>query len=137
MRRILEVNFALVVFLFISPLMAQDVEKGASLYKKCIVCHGKNGEGKRSQKAPRIGGQFDWYIYQQLKDIKSMVRKNDAMMPYVKNLSDQDFKDLSTFCHSMLTNNSRRCHMQLEFKTYTWCCRFHKNAERNKLLQSI
>ena len=101
MRRILEFNFALIVFLFISPLMAQDVEKGASLYKKCIVCHGKNGEGKRSQKAPRIGGQFDWYVYQQLKDIKSMVRKNDAMMPYVKNLSDQDFKDLSAYISSL------------------------------------
>ena len=101
MRRILEVNFALIVFLFVSPLMAQDVEKGASLYKKCIVCHGKNGEGKRSQKAPRIGGQFDWYVYQQLKDIKSMVRKNDAMMPYVKNLSDQDFKDLSAYISSL------------------------------------
>jgi cytochrome c553 len=98
MRRILEVNLALFVFLFMSPLLlAQDVEKGASLYKKCIVCHGKNGEGKRSQKAPKIGGQYDWYLFQQLKDIKSMVRKNDVMMPYVKKLSDQDFKDLSAY----------------------------------------
>ena len=101
MRRVLEVNFALIVFLLMGPLMAQDAEKGASLYKKCIVCHGKSGEGKRSQKAPRIGGQFDWYVYQQLKDIKSMVRKNDAMMPYVKNLSDQDFKDLSAYISSL------------------------------------
>ena len=101
MRRILEVNLALIVLFFSSPLLAQDVGKGASLYKKCIVCHGKGGEGKRSQKAPRIGGQFDWYIYQQLKDIKSMVRKNEAMMPYVKNLSDQDFKDLSAYISSL------------------------------------
>ena len=102
MRRILEVNLALLVFLFSSSaVLAQDVEKGASLYKKCIVCHGKNGEGKRSQKAPRIGGQYDWYIFQQLKDIKSMVRKNEAMMPYVKKLSDQDFKDLAAYISSL------------------------------------
>ena len=94
-------NWILFISFFSNIAFSQNVEKGASLFKKCIVCHGKNGEGKRSQKAPRIGGQFDWYVYQQLKDIKSMVRKNDAMMPYVKNLSDQDFKDLSAYISSL------------------------------------
>ena len=91
----------LFISFFSSKAFSQDAEKGANLYKKCVLCHGENGEGKRSQKAPKIAGQFDWYLLKQLKDIKSMTRKNDAMMPYVKGLSDTDLKDLSSFISKM------------------------------------
>ena len=87
----------LFISFFSNVAFSQSVEKGAGLYKKCVVCHGKAGEGKRSQKAPRIGGQFEWYLYKSLKDMKSKVRKNDVMMPYIKDLSDSDFKDLSAY----------------------------------------
>jgi cytochrome c553 len=91
----------LLISFFSSKAFSQDAGKGADLYKKCVLCHGDNGEGKRSQKAPKIAGQFDWYLYKQLKDIKSMTRKNDAMIPYVKGLSDTDLKDLSAFISKM------------------------------------
>ena len=76
---------------------SQSAEKGAQLYGTCIQCHGDKGLGNEEQKAPRIAGQHDWYIYTQLVNFKSKTRKNEKMYPYIKNLSDQDFKDLAAF----------------------------------------
>ena len=60
-----------------SPLaFSADAQKGQILYQKCIQCHGDNGEGKKSQQAPQIAGQFDWYIVKSLNDFKSGARKN-------------------------------------------------------------
>jgi cytochrome c553 len=79
-----------------SQVFAQDLAKGAELYKQCIVCHGVNGEGNVSQKAPKISGQYDWYILKQLQDIKlGSNRKNPVMVPILSKLSEQDFKDLA------------------------------------------
>jgi len=75
-----------------------NAENGMKVYKKkCVACHGKQGEGKKSQKAPRLSGQHDWYLYEQLVGIQSGKRVNKKMMPFVKGLSDQDLKDLSTY----------------------------------------
>ncbi|EQC48277.1 cytochrome C [Bacteriovorax sp. BSW11_IV] len=82
------------------PLVVLDTPQlvsGDKLYAKCMVCHGKRGEGKSSQNAPKIGGQMDWYIEKQLVDMKNKVRVNKVMDPYIKNLSDQDFKDLAAY----------------------------------------
>ena len=70
---------------------------GHKLYTQCISCHGKGGEGKSSQKAPFIGGQFDWYIEKQLVDMKSGARVNAVMNPILKGLSPQDMKDLAAY----------------------------------------
>ncbi len=79
---------------------AADAENGGKLYKKCIACHGADGMGKKSQKAPMVAGQFDWYIQEQIVNIKSGKRANNnskKMMPYVKNLSESDIADLSLY----------------------------------------
>lgn len=70
---------------------------GHKLYTQCISCHGKGGEGKASQKAPFIGGQFDWYIEKQLVDMKAGVRSNPVMNAVLKGLSPQDMKDLAAY----------------------------------------
>jgi cytochrome c553 len=76
-------------------------ENGGKLYKKkCVTCHGKQGEGKKSQKAPKLAGQHDWYLYEQLVATQSGKRNNPKMMPFVKGLSDQDLKDLSSYISS-------------------------------------
>lgn len=78
-------------------LNTPELVNGNKVYTKCIACHGKNGEGKASQKAPRIAGQFDWYIEKQIVDMKTGARINDVMMPTVKGLSDKDIKDVSVY----------------------------------------
>ena len=78
-------------------LTTPELQRGSDLYKKCMVCHGKRGQGKSSQKAPAIGGQHDWYLETQIANMRDGIRINKAMNPYVKKLSDQDIKDLSGY----------------------------------------
>jgi cytochrome c553 len=85
----------------IVELSTPELVKGHKLYNQCISCHGKGGEGKASQKAPFIGGQYDWYIEKQLVDMKNGVRVNAVMAVIVKGLSPQDMKDLATYVSSL------------------------------------
>jgi cytochrome c553 len=73
------------------------LKNGAEVYAKCILCHGKYGEGKLSQKAPRIGGQDKEYLEEQILDMQSGARVNQVMMPYVKALTAQDISDVSEY----------------------------------------
>jgi cytochrome c553 len=82
------------------PLVAlttEQLKKGHKLYGKCMSCHGKAGQGKKSQKAPRIGGQADWYIASSITKMKAKERINKVMFPYIKRLSAQDIKDLAAY----------------------------------------
>lgn len=82
------------------PLVVLDtpeLERGHALYSKCIVCHGRDGRGKRSQNAPAIGGQYDWYVEKQVIDMQAGLRENQTMMPYIKRLSPEDIEDLATY----------------------------------------
>ena len=95
--------FAIVSLMVISvPLWAGgDATNGKTVFQKCISCHGSNGEGKQSQKAPRLAGQHDWYIVTQLKNFKGGVRKNPPMLPFIKNLTDKDFEDVAAYLTSL------------------------------------
>lgn len=79
-------------------LETEEEKSGQASYeKRCVVCHGKMGEGKKSQNAPKLGGQFAWYVIKQLTDMKDKRRINKVMDPYLKPLSDKDFKELSAY----------------------------------------
>ena len=78
-------------------LSTEELKRGHQLYTKCIICHGKSGGGKKSQKAPAIGGQHDWYLKEQLTLMQKKIRINKTMYPYIKNLSTQDIDDLATY----------------------------------------
>jgi cytochrome c553 len=83
---------------------SQDVAKGATLYNKCTSCHGQDGYGKKSQNAPLIAGQEAWYVQKQVKAIKSGERSNSAaakMVPFVKNLKDDEIADLAAYIATM------------------------------------
>ncbi len=53
-----------------------DVERGHSYFVTCGTCHGAKGEGKFGVNAPRLAGQHDWYLKQQIMNFKSGVRGN-------------------------------------------------------------
>ena len=86
-------------------LATEQLVRGHQLYKKCIVCHGKSGKGKKSQKAPAIGGQHDWYLKDQLLLMQKQIRVNKAMYPYIKNLSTQDIDDLADYISRLPWND--------------------------------
>jgi len=78
-------------------LNTPQLVNGSKVYSKCIACHGKDGAGKASQKAPHIGGQFDWYLEKQMLDMKSGARINEAMNPTLKGLTEADIKDVAAY----------------------------------------
>ena len=92
------------------PTVALDtlaLKNGQKVYQKvgkCVTCHGKFGEGRRSQKGPRIGGQYAWYTIKQLKDMKAKRRLNKVMDPYLKKLSDQDIEDVAAYLEKIPWN---------------------------------
>ncbi|GEM_PF-378356 len=91
-EEVAEIEYAPVV-----DLSTPQLQAGAKIYGQCIACHGKGGEGKASQKAPHIGGQYDWYVEKQLVDMKSGARINVAMNPIVKGLSPDDMKNVAAY----------------------------------------
>ena len=78
-------------------LTTESQLSGQKLYRKCITCHGKHANGKKSQKAPKLAGQYDWYIADKIKQMQDGIWENKVMYPYIKNLSNQDIKDLAAF----------------------------------------
>lgn len=92
------------VLLLTLNVFAADAGKGAELYKKCTSCHGKDGLGKKSQKAPMLAGQYDWYLVSQIIAIRDKKRENkntNKMYPFVKNLSDADIADIAAYVSEM------------------------------------
>ena len=85
------------------PLLVLDtpeLQNGYQVYfkkGKCITCHGKKGEGKSSQQAPKLAAQHDWYLYSTLVKFKKRERVNKKMDPYLRRLSNQDFQDVATY----------------------------------------
>ncbi|MFG1481297.1 c-type cytochrome [Halobacteriovorax sp. HFRX-2_2] len=79
------------------PLDTPQLVRADKLYKQCIACHAKDGSGKAANKAPRIGGQMEWYIEKQLLDMKSGARVNQQMLTIVKKLSADDIADLAAY----------------------------------------
>ena len=81
---------------------AADAAKGKKLYQSCVQCHGEDGMGNVAEEAPKIAGQFDWYIASSIKAFKiGKDRKNPKMLPFIKNLSDSDIADLSAYISTM------------------------------------
>ena len=83
---------------------AGDIEKGKQLFQKCVACHGNDGYGKKSQNAPMIAGQYDWYLIAQITKIKIQERKNanaNKMYPFVKNLTDAEIEHLAAYIQSL------------------------------------
>ena len=51
----------------VTPTLQGDVLRGKSLYSTCISCHGEAAQGLEAMAAPRLAGQRDWYLVDQLQ----------------------------------------------------------------------
>jgi cytochrome c oxidase subunit 2 len=91
----------------IAPARVGDVTRGHALYARCIECHGKAAEGNRRKDAPRLTGQHDWYLYNQLRDFRMGWRGADSKEPHVKlmrrqtDLDDDALRDLAAYVVSL------------------------------------
>jgi cytochrome c553 len=62
----------------------------------CYACHGERG-AKPLPNNPILAGQEYYYLYTQLKDFKSGLRKNEVMKPIVDTLEPDQMKLLAQF----------------------------------------
>ena len=85
---------ALLVTLLVTggtALAADPIEEKAKL---CATCHGENGI-PQLKTTPVIWGQNEGYLFLQLRDFKSGVRKNELMSPVAATLEKQDLLALA------------------------------------------
>jgi len=80
-RLVLEDEAAYQAWLAGHPTFAQTLSRvagnaaaGQPLYAVCGACHGAQGEGNPALHAPRLAGQGDWYLKQQLLNFKQGIR---------------------------------------------------------------
>jgi len=76
------------------------IKSGHAIYHEkgqCMSCHGDVGQGNPEKLAPMLAGQHEWYVASQLKAFKNGERKNDAMLPFLKDLSEKDFSDVAEY----------------------------------------
>jgi len=82
-----------------------NAQRGAALYGVCAGCHGADGAGNAATKAPRLTGQFEWYLVSQIKNFKAGIRgtaKGDTngavMVPMASTLAnDQAIADVVAY----------------------------------------
>ena len=76
-------NIILLLFFFISVCVsisyADDYADIADDIEFCASCHGEKGASPIDQTIPILAGQHFYYIYVQLKDLSSGMRKNEIM----------------------------------------------------------
>ena len=76
-----------------APSPAQTIEEKAQL---CAACHGENGI-PQEKTTPVIWGQYQGYLYLELRDYKSGAHKNDIMSPLAETLAREDMMALALY----------------------------------------
>lgn len=79
--------------------MAAD---GAALYtsKGCAACHGPDGGKPIMPLYPKLNGQNEQYLLNQMKDIKSGARSNGqsaVMKPIMATVSDEEIAAIASY----------------------------------------
>jgi cytochrome c553 len=110
MKRLLITGFLLLTGSLIANtgLAAGDLKRGAVLYKNCVNCHGENAQGKTLSDAPRLSGQYDWYLARQLQHFKDGVRgthyadvTGQQMKPFALTLrTEEDINNVVAYINS-------------------------------------
>ena len=78
-----------------------DIEAGKAKASTCIACHGVGGVSVNAE-WPSLAGQGEEYLYKQIVEFqKEEGRTNILMAPMIKDLTDQDMRDISAYYASL------------------------------------
>jgi cytochrome c553 len=77
----------------------------AERIEQCKGCHGEDGNSKL-EKIPSLAGQPEFFVMNQLVLMREGVRKIEPMMPFVKDLKDQDIYELAKHFASLPAKRS-------------------------------
>ena len=86
-------------FLFAFVTANANADEYAALretIEACAGCHGDRGASKEDA-FPILAGQELYYLYVQMKDFNSGLRKNEIMQPVLANLKKQDLFALAKY----------------------------------------
>jgi cytochrome c553 len=86
-----------------------DAQKGSALVGVCASCHGADGNSISSD-WPKLSGQNQRYLYEQLQYFKDGERNNALMMsvvPYLQSLQDSDILDIAAFYESQVMSGGQ------------------------------
>ena len=94
---------ALAFLLFVSlnvvaaEVAKPDLAKAKTIAETvCVACHGADGNSAIAAN-PILAGQGSAYIFKQLAEFKSAVRKNDIMAGMASTLSEEDMKSVALY----------------------------------------
>tara|TARA_B100001113_G_C20863505_1_gene515116 strand:- start:6 stop:671 length:666 start_codon:yes stop_codon:yes gene_type:complete len=82
-----------------------NADRGSQLVESCAACHGADGISI-STDWPKLAGQNQKYLYEQLKYFRDGERMNALMMavtPYLQTLNDESLLDIAAFYSSYNT----------------------------------
>lgn len=68
----------------------------AAPLERCIACHGADGIGLDAQ-WPNLAGQKRGYLAKQLRAFRDGTRRNEEMLPLVRELTDAEIEALSDY----------------------------------------
>ena len=86
-----------------------DPSKGSSLIASCAACHGADGNSISSD-WPKLAGQNQRYLLEQLQYFKSGERVNilmSSVLPILNSYTDQDLLDIAAFYSSQIQTNGQ------------------------------
>ena len=100
------------LFAFICSVNAfaqSEIEQGKELYIApgkggCAACHGETGNEPVLPLYPKIGGQTEIYLVNQMKDYKKKARKNGLFVPMevaMEPYTDEDIELLAKYLTSV------------------------------------
>ncbi len=87
--------FIISTFFSKSIIFAEDKITAEEYIEVCNSCHGVNGASPIEPNIPMLAGQNFYYMYIQLKDLHSGLRKNEIMNPIASELDRDTMKAIS------------------------------------------
>ncbi|MGR5209463.1 c-type cytochrome [Vibrio rotiferianus] len=88
-----------------SAVASTETDKGKALYIApgkggCATCHGETGNEPVMPMYPKIGGQNELYLFNQMKDYKMKKRKNGLFMTMevaMEHYSDEEIRLMAKY----------------------------------------
>jgi len=80
-----------------------DVRRGEAAFEECVGCHRKDASGRVSGAYPRLAGQHATVLMKQMADIRSGLRNNPKMKPFIDDdaLTPHDLADIAYFLEAL------------------------------------
>ena len=103
-REPMKALFILLILMGLSqPGQAQNLEHGKEINATCAGCHGEFGQGGKRGEYPRIAGQREAHIKDQLRAFRARTRLNLPMFPYTqeREMSEADIEDVAAYLASV------------------------------------